>query len=61
MMKPVASMSWLSKKFCVLPDVEPSEQARFIQGVSQKNGEWLILVELDKLLNEDELSELDQN
>ncbi|HDY6143944.1 TPA: chemotaxis protein CheW [Pseudomonas aeruginosa] len=34
------------------------ESAKFIQGVCNKNGELLILVELDKMMTEEEWSEL---
>jgi purine-binding chemotaxis protein CheW len=36
------------------------ESAKFIQGVCNKNNQLLILVELDKLLTEQEWSELDE-
>lgn len=42
------------------PSTGQDETARFIQGVSNKNGRLLILVDMDKLLSEEELSELDQ-
>jgi len=35
------------------------ESAKFIQGVCNKNGELLILVELDKMMSEEEWSELE--
>ena len=41
------------------PNVGNDESARYIQGVCYKDGELLILIELDKLLTEDEWSELD--
>ncbi|HKM36084.1 MAG TPA: chemotaxis protein CheW [Thiopseudomonas sp.] len=41
------------------PNVGNKDAAKFIQGVCNKNGELLILVELEKMLNEDEWSELD--
>ena len=41
------------------PNAGTDESAKFIQGVSNRNGELLILVDLNKLLNEDEWSEFD--
>ena len=41
------------------PNVGNDESAKFIQGVCNKNGELLILVELDKMMSEEEWSELD--
>ena len=41
------------------PNVGNEESAKFIQGVCNKNGELLILVELDKMMSEEEWSELD--
>lgn len=41
------------------PNVGNDESARYIQGVCHKDNELLILVELDKLLTEDEWAELD--
>lgn len=41
------------------PNVSSDESAKFIQGVCHKNNELLILIELDKLLTEDEWSEID--
>jgi purine-binding chemotaxis protein CheW len=41
------------------PNVGNDESARFIQGVCHKDGELLILVDLDKLLTDDEWSEID--
>ncbi|RPZ54468.1 chemotaxis protein CheW [Pseudomonas aeruginosa] len=40
------------------PNVGNEESAKFIQGVCNKNGELLILVELDKMMTEEEWSEL---
>lgn len=40
------------------PNVGNDESAKFIQGVCNKNNELLILVELDKLMSEEEWSEL---
>lgn len=41
------------------PNVGNQDAVKFIQGVCNKNDELLILVELDKLLSEEEWSELD--
>ncbi len=41
------------------PNVGNDESARYIQGVCHKDNELLILVELDKMLTEDEWAELD--
>lgn len=41
------------------PQVNKDETARFIQGVCHREDQLLILVELDKLLSEEELIELD--
>lgn len=40
------------------PNVGNEESARFIQGVCHKNNELLILIELDKLLTDDEWAEI---
>jgi len=40
------------------PNVGNEESAKFIQGVCHKNEELLILIELDKLLTDDEWAEL---
>lgn len=42
------------------PNVGNDESAPFIQGVSNREGELLILVDLDKLLSDDEWDELKQ-
>jgi purine-binding chemotaxis protein CheW len=42
------------------PNVGNDESAKFIQGVSNRDGELLILVDLDKLLSDDEWDELKQ-
>ncbi len=42
------------------PNVGNDESAQFIQGVSNRDGELLILVDLDKLLSDDEWDELKQ-
>lgn len=41
------------------PNVGNEESAKFIQGVCHKNEELLILIELDKLLTDDEWAEID--
>ena len=41
------------------PSVGNEESAKFIQGVCNKNNELLILVELDKMMSEEEWSELE--
>lgn len=41
------------------PSVGNDDSARFIQGVCHKNGELLILIELDKLLTESEWGDID--
>ena len=41
------------------PNVGNDESAKFIQGVCNKNGELLILVELDKMMREEEWSDLE--
>ncbi len=40
------------------PNIGTEESAKFIQGVSNRNGELLILVDLDKLLSEEEWNEI---
>ncbi|UAW99389.1 chemotaxis protein CheW [Halopseudomonas nanhaiensis] len=40
------------------PNVGTDESAKFIQGVCNKNNELLILVDLEKMMNEDEWAEL---
>lgn len=40
------------------PNVGNDESARFIQGVCNKNGELIILVEFEKMLSEEELSDM---
>lgn len=42
------------------PNVGNDESAKFIQGVCNKNDQLLILVELDKLLSDQEWSEMDE-
>src|SRR5471032_2885612 len=41
------------------PNVDNEESAKFIQGVCNKNNELLILVELDKMMSEEEWSDLE--
>jgi purine-binding chemotaxis protein CheW len=41
------------------PNVGNDESARYIQGVCHKDNELLILIELDKMLTDDEWAELD--
>ncbi len=41
------------------PNVGQDESARYIQGVCHKDGELLILIELEKMLTDDEWAELD--
>lgn len=41
------------------PNVGNEESARYIQGVCHKEGELLILVDLDKMLSEEEWAELE--
>ncbi|MDO6618629.1 MULTISPECIES: chemotaxis protein CheW [unclassified Shewanella] len=42
------------------PNVGTEESAKFIQGVSNRDNELLILVDLDKLLSDDEWAEITQ-
>jgi len=44
----------------VAPNVGNDESAKFIQGVSNRDGELLILVDLNKLLSDDEWDEIKQ-
>ena len=44
----------------IAPNVGNDESAQFIQGVSNREGELLILVDLNKLLSDDEWDELKQ-
>ena len=44
----------------VAPNVGNDESAKFIQGVCNREGELLILVDLDKLLSDDEWDEIKQ-
>ncbi|WP_448213075.1 chemotaxis protein CheW [Colwellia sp. MEBiC06753] len=57
----VAEVVYLrSSEIDVAPNVGNDESARFIQGVSNRDGELLILVDLNKLLSDDEWDELKQ-
>ena len=44
----------------IAPNIGTDESAKFIQGVSNRNGELLILVDLNKLLSDEEWEELKQ-
>jgi len=44
----------------IAPNVGNDESAKFIQGVSNRDGELLILVDLNKLLSDEEWDELKQ-
>lgn len=55
----VAEVVYLrSSEIDVAPSVGTEESARFIQGVSNRDGELLILVDLNKLLSDEEWDEL---
>jgi len=57
----VAEVVYLKKsEIDVAPNVGNDESAQFIQGVSNREGELLILVDLNKLLSDDEWDELKQ-
>lgn len=57
----VAEVVYLrSSEIDVAPSVGTEESAKFIQGVSNRDGELLILVDLDKLLTDEEWDELGQ-
>jgi purine-binding chemotaxis protein CheW len=43
----------------IAPNVGNEESAKFIQGVTHRDGELLILIDLNKLLDEEEWAELD--
>ena len=47
-----------SSEIDVAPSVGTEESAKFIQGVSNRDGELLILVDLNKLLSDEEWDEL---
>jgi purine-binding chemotaxis protein CheW len=55
----VAEVVYLkSSDIDVAPNVGTEESAKFIQGVSNRDGELLILVDLNKLLSDEEWDEL---
>ncbi|MEH8021263.1 MULTISPECIES: chemotaxis protein CheW [Rheinheimera] len=55
----VAEVVYLkSSEIDTAPNVGTEESARFIQGVSNREGELLILVDLNKLLNDEEWDEV---
>ncbi len=57
----VAEVVYLrSSEIDVAPSVGTEESAKFIQGVSNRDGELLILVDLNKLLTDEEWDELGQ-
>jgi len=47
-----------SSEIDIAPNVGNDESSKFIQGVSNRSGELLILVDLNKLLSDDEWDEL---
>jgi purine-binding chemotaxis protein CheW len=55
----VAEVVYLrSSEIDVAPNVGTDESAKFIQGVSNRDGELLILVDLNKLLSDEEWDEI---
>ena len=59
MVDSVAEVVYLrSSEIDVAPSVGTEESAKFIQGVSNRDGELLILVDLNKLLSDEEWGEL---
>lgn len=55
----VAEVVYLKKsEIDTAPNVGTDESSRFIQGVSNREGELLILVDLDKMLTDDEWDEI---
>ncbi|NRQ42271.1 chemotaxis protein CheW [Rheinheimera sp. YQF-2] len=59
MVDSVAEVVYLkSSEIDTAPNVGTDESARFIQGVSNREGELLILVDLNKLLSEEEWEEV---
>ncbi|MBA6340492.1 chemotaxis protein CheW [Colwellia sp. MB02u-10] len=57
----VAEVVYLkSSEMDVAPNVGNDESAKFIQGVSNRDGELLILVDLNQLLSDEEWDELKQ-
>ncbi|NOQ80049.1 MAG: chemotaxis protein CheW [Gammaproteobacteria bacterium] len=49
----------LQSQIEVTPNVGNDESSRYIQGVHSKDGELLILVSVEKVLNDDEWAEMD--
>jgi purine-binding chemotaxis protein CheW len=47
-----------SSEIDMAPSVGTEESSKFIQGVSNRDGELLILVDLNKLLSDEEWGEL---
>lgn len=45
----------------IAPNVGNEDNAKYIQGVASINGELLILIDLNKLLTEDEMADLNSN
>ena len=61
MVDSVAEVVYLkASEIDIAPNVGNDESAKFIQGVSNRDGELLILVDLNKLLTDDEWDELKQ-
>ena len=61
MVDSVAEVVYLkASEIDVAPNVGNDESAKFIQGVSNRDGELLILVDLNKMLTDDEWDELKQ-
>lgn len=61
MVDSVAEVVYLkASEIDVAPNVGNDESAKFIQGVSNRDGELLILVDLNKLLSDEEWDELKQ-
>ncbi|MDP5032718.1 MAG: chemotaxis protein CheW [Paraglaciecola sp.] len=59
MVDSVAEVVYLrSSEIDSAPNVGTEESAKFIQGVSNRDGQLLILVDLNKLLNDDEWDEI---
>jgi purine-binding chemotaxis protein CheW len=55
----VAEVVYLkSSEIEAAPNVGSEESARFIQGVCNKNGELIILVEFDKMLTDHEWADI---
>lgn len=61
MVDSVAEVVYLkASEIDIAPNVGNDESAKFIQGVSNRDGELLILVDLNKLLSDEEWDELKQ-